>query len=308
MGCVQDLITVIIPAYNSGEYIKFALTSLEMQSYANFEALIIDGSTDDTTNLIDEFVHYDHRFKSYKIQNLGPGFARNFGIDKAKGKYVTFMDHDDIAAENWLGELHAIATKEETDITFCSGFDFFGDTVSCLNLPLIPDTVYTLNDTIRNQISRFFIAPWLKLMPLEFITKNKLKFSLDNKFDDVLFHFCAMHAAKKIAFTEKRLYYHRIHDGSITSKSIANKNLFFYHYKTLYDLILYKHDKKLIHRFMRFLSSYSKHVESEQVYTKIYHTISEYLNQKNDDAILKTIKSLFLFSWELFLDKPIKIN
>ena len=112
MGCVQDLITVIIPAYNSGEYIKFALTSLEMQSYANFEALIIDGSTDDTTNLIDEFVHYDHRFKSYKIQNLGPGFARNFGIDKAKGKYVTFMDHDDIAAENWLGELHAITTKD----------------------------------------------------------------------------------------------------------------------------------------------------------------------------------------------------
>jgi glycosyltransferase involved in cell wall biosynthesis len=172
-----------------------------MQTYANFEALIIDGSTDDTSNLIDEFVHYDHRFTSYKIQNLGPGFARNLGIDKAKGKYVTFMDHDDMAAENWLSELHAIATREETDITFCSGFDFSGDTVSLLELPPISDSVYTLNDTIRNQISCIFIAPWLKLIPLDFITKNKLKFSLDNKFDDVLFHFCAIHAAQKNAFT-----------------------------------------------------------------------------------------------------------
>lgn len=124
----------------------------------------------------------------------------------------------------------------------------------------------------------------------------------------MLFHFCAIHAAKKIAFTEKRLYYHRIHDGSITNESLVNKNLFFYHYKTLYDLILYKHEEKLINRFMRFLSSYSEHVESYHVFTKIHHTIAEYLNQKNDDAILKTIKSLFFFSWELFLDKPIKIN
>ena len=49
MGYVQDLITVIITAYNSGESIKFALTSLEMQTFTNFEALIIDGSTDDTS-------------------------------------------------------------------------------------------------------------------------------------------------------------------------------------------------------------------------------------------------------------------
>ena len=308
MGCVQDLITVIIPAYNSGEYIKFALTSLEMQSHENFEALIIDGSTDNTSNLIADFVHSDHRFKTYKIQNLGPGFARNLGIDKAKGKYVTFMDHDDIAAENWLSTLYAIAQKEEAEITFCSGFDFSGDTVSLLKLPIITNSVYTLNDTIRNQISCIFIAPWLKLMPLDFIKKNNLKFSLDNKFDDVLFHFCAIHAAQKIVFTEERLYYHRAHVGSISNESSVNKDLFFYHFKTLYDLILNKYDQKIIKRFMYFLKLYSEHVASDHVYLKTYNQIAEYLIQNNHDAILNAIKSLFFFSWKLFLDKPIKIN
>lgn len=308
MGCAQDLITVIIPAYNSGKYIKFALTSLEMQSHANFEALIIDGSTDDTSNLIADFVHSDHRFKTYKIQNLGPGFARNFGIDKATGKYVTFMDHDDIAAETWLSKLYAISQKEENEITFCSGFDFSGETVSPLKLPIITNSVYTLNDTIRKQISCIFIAPWLKLMPLDFIKKNSLKFSLDNKFDDVLFHFCAIHAAQKIAFTEERLYYHRVHACSISSEYFANKDLFFYHFKTLYDLILHKHDKKIINRFMYFLNLYSEHVASEHVYIKTYNKITEYLDQNNHDAILNAIKSLFFFSWKLFLNKPIKFN
>lgn len=89
------LISVIIPAYNVAKYINRALKSVLNQTYSWFEVIIIDdGSTDQLTDLLDEF-DYDSRILYVHQENAGPASARNHGLRKAKGELITFLDADD---------------------------------------------------------------------------------------------------------------------------------------------------------------------------------------------------------------------
>lgn len=108
---VEDLVTIIVPVYNTEKYILKCLNSIRSQDYRNFEVLIInDGSTDSSPNLIKHFLENDHRFKLISISNSGQGIARYQGIRRAKGKYIAFVDGDDYVAKNWLsilvGDMH----------------------------------------------------------------------------------------------------------------------------------------------------------------------------------------------------------
>ena len=90
-------VSVIIPAYNVGHYLKAALQSLKQQSYDDFEALIVDdGSTDDTAKIASNFCRQDSRFRLLQKSNGGLSSARNYGIKNASGKYIALLDGDDI--------------------------------------------------------------------------------------------------------------------------------------------------------------------------------------------------------------------
>lgn len=90
-------ISVIVPAYNVAGYIKSALVSLENQTYWNFEALVVDdGSTDDTADVVREFVKKDSRFHLLQKPNGGLSSARNYGICHASGEYIALLDGDDV--------------------------------------------------------------------------------------------------------------------------------------------------------------------------------------------------------------------
>lgn len=90
----QELISIIIPTYNNAEFLPRALKSVINQTYKNIEILIInDGSTDDTIEIINKFE--DYRIKLYNKTNGGVSLARNYGIKKANGKYLMFVDSDD---------------------------------------------------------------------------------------------------------------------------------------------------------------------------------------------------------------------
>jgi glycosyltransferase involved in cell wall biosynthesis len=104
--------SIIVPTYNRANLIGDTLQSLIDQSYSNFELLIIDdGSTDNTEDLIKEWLIKDQRFKYYKKQNGERGAARNYGIQHANGAYITFIDSDDIAYPNYLENAYKELTK-----------------------------------------------------------------------------------------------------------------------------------------------------------------------------------------------------
>ncbi|MGO4773626.1 glycosyltransferase family 2 protein [Flavobacterium sp. W22_SRS_FK3] len=95
---MSDLVSIITPTFNAEKYIRDTLQSVLHQSYQNWEMILVDdASTDETVKIINEFAEKDVRFKLSRLsKNSGNGFARNVALEKAAGKYIAFLDADDI--------------------------------------------------------------------------------------------------------------------------------------------------------------------------------------------------------------------
>ena len=97
-------ISIIVPIYNAEKYLSQCLDSILLQTYTDFELLLIDdGSTDDSGKVCDKYAKTDRRIKAFHKKNAGVSSARNFGIDRARGKYVSFIDADDWIKPEFLG-------------------------------------------------------------------------------------------------------------------------------------------------------------------------------------------------------------
>ncbi|MCH4896296.1 glycosyltransferase family 2 protein [Marinilabiliaceae bacterium JC040] len=111
---IKNLISVIIPVYNSAKTIRETLNSVIKQTYDNIEVIIIDDcSTDETVKIILDFAKIDTRINLFSLDyNSGAAVARNYGINKAKGQYLAFIDSDDL----WLKD--KLQKQIDTDYPF----------------------------------------------------------------------------------------------------------------------------------------------------------------------------------------------
>jgi glycosyltransferase, group 2 family len=111
------LISVIIPVYNVEDYLHYAIESLEKQTYKNFEVILVnDGSTDDSGKLCDEYSEKYSNISVFHKENGGLSDARNFGVQQAKGEFITFLDPDDYLEEYSLELLAGIQEMHDCDI------------------------------------------------------------------------------------------------------------------------------------------------------------------------------------------------
>lgn len=115
---MSPLVSIITPTYNSEKFISETIQSVQSQTYENWEMIIVDdGSSDSTFEKVTNIAKLDSRIQFYpQKQNVGPAKARNIGIDKVKGKYMTFLDADDIWFPNFIE--NSIKTIKETNIHF----------------------------------------------------------------------------------------------------------------------------------------------------------------------------------------------
>lgn len=95
---MSELVSIITPTFNAEKYIRATLQSVLNQSYQNWEMILVDdASTDLTVSVIEEFAQKDNRIKLFKLaENSGNGFTRNVALEKAAGKYIAFLDADDL--------------------------------------------------------------------------------------------------------------------------------------------------------------------------------------------------------------------
>jgi glycosyltransferase involved in cell wall biosynthesis len=95
---MSELVSIITPTFNAEKYIRATLQSVLNQSYQNWEMILVDdASTDLTVSIIEEFAQKDIRIKLFKLaENSGNGFARNVALEKAAGKYIAYLDADDL--------------------------------------------------------------------------------------------------------------------------------------------------------------------------------------------------------------------
>lgn len=115
---MSALVSIITPSFNSAKFIAETIQSVQHQTHQNWEMIIVDdGSFDETEHIVRSIIEKDKRIQFYKLtQNSGPAVARNTGIEKASGKYMTFIDADDIWFPTFIE--NSITTIDETGIPF----------------------------------------------------------------------------------------------------------------------------------------------------------------------------------------------
>ena len=110
-------VSIIVPIYNSEKYIERCIKSILNQTYKNFELILInDGSTDKSIDILNKYKKIDKRISIIDKKNEGVAKTRNLGIQKAKGKYVMFIDNDDFINKNYVETYYKIIKEKKLDI------------------------------------------------------------------------------------------------------------------------------------------------------------------------------------------------
>lgn len=206
-------ISIIVPAYNAGKYIERCLESLINQTKNELEFIIVnDGSTDNTEEIVKKIK--DKRIKYFKNKNQGIGKTRNFGISKAKGKYIMFLDSDDYLDDTACESLFDKAEKDDLDVVICDFYKVFEDgTIIEERNPDFEDASLEENPEIISEN----LCPWAKIYKRSLITDNKIKFVEDLKYEDAPFVIECLDKANKIGKINKCLNYYLIHSNSETT-------------------------------------------------------------------------------------------
>ena len=117
----KELISIIVPVYNVEKYLKKCVDSIVNQTYKNLEIILVDdGATDNSGKICDELVELDNRIKVYHKKNGGLSDARNYGVERATGDYIGFVDSDDYIDAEMYEKLYEAIKKENVDVAECN--------------------------------------------------------------------------------------------------------------------------------------------------------------------------------------------
>lgn len=134
----EPLISIVIPVYNAEKYLRACLDSVLAQTYKNWEAICVnDGSSDNSAKILEEYAAKDARFHIINQQNSGVSTARNTGLRQTTGKYLMYLDSDDIWHPQTLEILQNVMEKSNADMGCFKYQEVYPDTKIIYNLSLI---------------------------------------------------------------------------------------------------------------------------------------------------------------------------
>lgn len=210
----NELVSVIIPVYNIEDYIEECILSARNQTYSNIEIILInDGSTDNSLSICESQAVLDKRIKVFSKKNGGLSDARNYGISKARGKYVFFLDGDDMIQGNTVEILYGLLDGEDDSISMC-GFERFYESGRCINDCRNEIQNYTPIEYIESVLLlKDNTYAWGVLIPRKFL--NKKFFIKGRYFEDMASMGVVYSVCGRIIKTNCRLYKYRINPNSI---------------------------------------------------------------------------------------------
>lgn len=218
----QPLVSIIIPAYNAGKYIARTIEGVMHQTIADWELIIVDdGSKDDTPCICDAFAAKDTRIQVVHKSNGGVSAARNTGLDKAQGRYITFLDADDYFVPQYLEALtHSIGDAE------LSAFPY-KEVCSDAELPSVFEAFeptsgqYTLQEGYIHLVKkRLLHSPCCKLFVNEVITEYAIRFEETVAMgEDLLFNLAYLEHVTTLVIGDQEVYYY-IRENSQLSRDI----------------------------------------------------------------------------------------
>lgn len=149
---MDELISVVIPTFNSAKYLEDTIRSVQAQDWNNLEILVMDdGSTDNTLNLLEQLALNDKRIKVFSQPNGKPAKARNNAVRKASGSWIAFIDSDDIWLPGKLRTQYHKTIGANVDLSFTDGFVCINNDMSRRDFKLgVIDKVYEGSDAIQD--------------------------------------------------------------------------------------------------------------------------------------------------------------
>lgn len=233
----KGLVSIVVSSYNVEKYIKKCITSIYNQTYQNYEVIIVnDDSKDSTLSIVEESCLFDERFKVYSKENGGLSSARNYGLERANGEYIVFIDSDDWILPGFIQELVS-GFDNKTDIViskYCIQKDYakseyneiYPEEKSRLeyegvekekeiferHIIAYPQTGYEIKTTL--------MPVWKNMYRVSFLRENDLTFISERISypEDYIFNLMAYLKAQKICFLSNASYVHLIVAKSLSKR------------------------------------------------------------------------------------------
>lgn len=212
-------VSIVVPVYNSEKYIDECIKSVLNQTCQNYELILVDdASTDRSLEIINEYQtkYYDFISVIELKKNGKQGRARNFGVRKAKGEYILFLDSDDKLDKRACEYLYKEAENQNADIVFCN-YECFGVKEEyCSHVD--PAYMGKLNIKKKKALLTTSVVPWAKIIKRSLILENKINFPEDRFYEDQATTYLYYLYAKIVSKVDKPLYLYRITDESTSTK------------------------------------------------------------------------------------------
>lgn len=213
----KELISIIVPVYNVEKYLKKCVDSIVNQTYKNLEIILVDdGATDNSGKICDELVELDNRIKVYHKKNGGLSDARNYGVERATGDYIGFVDSDDYIDAEMYERLYEAIKKENADVAEC-------------NLKIVyPEKTDLFTDQKYYQIcnKQEYLEEYLKIEKIfgsacVRLTKadiaRKLKFPVGKLYEDTYYAYDLIGIVDKYVIVDNPYYNYLMRENSITN-------------------------------------------------------------------------------------------
>lgn len=231
--------SLILPVYNVEKYVKRCVNSLLRQEYTDYEIILVDdGSTDSSGSICDKLADKNNNIFAYHKENGGLSDARNYGMDRAKGNYILFIDSDDWVDEKLLISLHNHLNKSNVDIlkfgfqkmqegnyknTFFSYFNIGVYDRRQIEETILPYTIGPKRLFCYEQ--NICKSVWSHVYSLNFLRENNIRFVSEREIlnEDYLFNLHTLLYAKSLEVTHYILYYYDYREGSLSKRYITNE-------------------------------------------------------------------------------------
>lgn len=313
---MNEIITIIIPIYNTEKRLERCINSVILQTYSNLDIILIDdGSTDNSGYICDRFKERDNRIKVIHKKNEGVSIARNYGLTEAKGKFVMFLDSDDYLDKDICYKLLSFSEKNNCDIAITNK-------VFHINNRIVENVLYSEDEVVRsnhdkdiflldlfskkyddkiNNVKYLSCGVTAKLFNLNLIKENNIKFLENCHYgEDVLFNLYAYQKATKIGYIRYNGYHFIVNSNSSTHKY---KNYWEDSHKMFIESIsnfikIYNKDRRFLEsldmmrvtRISGLAVSYYFHYDNNKKFYEKYNEFIKFINQPEYKKSIKLVK------------------
>jgi len=235
----QGLISVIIPVYKAEAYLKECVRTIQKQTYANLEIILVnDGSPDRSGDICDEIAGEDKRVKVIHKSNSGAASARNAGLDSAKGEFIAFVDSDDTIEENMYECLYDRITETTADICICGFKVLYENYTRVRKTPheRVMSSIQLFEAFLEDYKSYAFLitGPWNKLIRREILLDQGNEGCISVRFPECLRNAedmwfivdCICAAGNGVAFIDFTPYLYSLVNNPLSLSSEDSKEIF----------------------------------------------------------------------------------